>query len=817
MFRNYFKVALRGLWKRKFATLLNLTGLTIGLTCCSLFLLFYTKERSYDNFTNAGNIYRVVSVFKDGHSAPTTSLRYASFLKMEIPEIVAVSRLDASINPNIIQVKQNSGTVSTPFVQNDGYWVDSTFFTIFNFNGEYGDLTLSLKEPNSVVLSKPVAVKLFGDRNPVGEALKIDNHHGVQTYIVKGVFKNDLLNHFNADFFASNNSDSIRGVIERATNWVTDPNYYTYISLRPGSNPKQVEQKLNRYLQTHAGSDMKSSGTYLTNTLQSLKSIHLHSQNYYTYLEVKQGNIKYLYLLGSIALGILIISCINFVNLSIAQSIDRAKEVGIRRVFGAGNKMIRLQLITEIVMLSFISLFFAIGLSILILPEFNRLINQDLSIFEKENRSLIFWLLLSALITGIISGIYPAKYLSSFDVLTVLKSRIKSSAGMLRVRQVLIGIQFFISACLIVASTIIWSQMDFIINSELGFQSDQQIVINLNSDESRKNRRVLTDYISQNLNITSFTGAASSLVAGDMNLIAENKTIDEVESTYLNFVDENYIKTLGIKLIAGENFRPFSFPNTEPSENIEDDFQKEILLNESAVKAFGYDVNNVIGRAVKRIRDGKTTLYRVVGVMENYHFYSKHAMISPFGLILSNPNRFNTIILNVKGKAIQSVRRTLEEKWRSINPSTPFSAQFLNDQFEYDYAQDKRFQKMIGSFTMLSIVISCLGLIGMISYTLSQRKKEIATRRVIGCSTRNLITLFSKNYLAIVLLANVICWPVAWYFMNNWLQGFAYRVNISWWIFLIALLLEGFIALLTMGIIIYRAARANPIKNLRIE
>jgi putative ABC transport system permease protein len=813
MFKTYIKLALRNLWKRKTSTLINVFGLAVGLACCALVFLFFQHELSFDKgFANGDDIYRITSTFKGDSKAPTVGLPYAKYLKSEIPEIEQVSRLDPTNGATIVQV-QGAGA-STPYVEDSGYWVDPEFFDLLSFHFLQGDRKTAFKAPNTIVLSQSLATKLFKQVYPIGKTLKAGN----TIYTITGVFKEDFLNHIQADFFASNNSDHIRDLMANNTSWVVNDNFYTYVRLKHGSNVQHVIEELNAYLQRHAGVELKAHSDHITNSLQALKDIHLNSSEFQDYLAYKQGNIKYLYLLTSIALVILVLACINYMNLTTAQAVSRAREVGVRRVLGAEKKSIRYQFLIETIIISFCALIISIGLALLFLPVFNNLTGQALSFFAKENSSLILWLVLTALITGLAAGLYPAFYLSAFNPVKVLKGNISDSSGMFSIRKVLIVSQFIISTCLIFATIVIWNQLHFMLNAKTGFDQDQQLVLNLNGEQAQKNSAILVKQLSGNNNFKSVTNATAPLVSGDMNLYATGKSINDKQIVFFDFADENYLKTLGLQLISGSNFSPETFTNTDMQEDSElHDFGKEVILNEEAAKLLGFDPYTAPGKYVSHLHNGVVYQYKIAGVVKNYHYFSLHAIIGPCAIMGINPLRCTTIVAKVDSRHIPSAIQYASDQWKKLNPDTPFSYGFLNDIFQSDYTQDQREQQMIGIFTAMAIFISCLGLLGLITYTVTQKAREIGIRKVIGASVTSIVMLFYKQYFRLVLIANIIALPLAWYFMNSWLRDFPYRIGISWWVFALSLSAGSVIAFCTIAFKTVKAANANPVNSLRAE
>jgi putative ABC transport system permease protein len=453
----------------------------------------------------------------------------------------------------IVEVQGSANPV--PYVQDSGYWVDPNFFDLLSFHFQYGNRKTAFSAPNTIVLSQSLSEKLFKGTYPIGKALKV----GTVIYTITGVFKEDFLNHIHADFFASNNSDIIRQQMANNNSWVVNDNFYTYVRLKHGADVPHVIRELNAYLQRHAGDELKSHSDHITNSLQALKDIHLNSSEYQDYLAYKQGNIKYLYVLASIAFVILLLASINYMNLSTAQALGRAREVGVRRVMGAEKKVIRYQFLVETTVISFCALIVSVGLALLFLPVFNQLTGQALSFFAHENQTLILWMLLVTLITGLAAGLYPAFYLSAFNPIVVLKGQVSDSPGKVSIRKALIVSQFILSTVLVFATIVIWDQLHFMLNTKPGFDQDQQLVFNLTGNQAQKNSALFGRLLSANTNFKSVAVAAAPLVSGDMNLYAANKTIADKQSVFFDFADPNYLKTMGLQLIAGRNFDQQSF------------------------------------------------------------------------------------------------------------------------------------------------------------------------------------------------------------------------------------------------------------------
>jgi putative ABC transport system permease protein len=813
MFGSYFKVAFRNLLKRKVSTFIQVIGLAVGLACCTLVAVYFRRELSFDRgFEGSGQIYRVTSDFKDGALAPTTSWLYGTLLRQEIPEIAKVSRLDAKNSPCI--VKAADDTAAIPYFEWSGYWVDPNFFDLFSYHFLYGDRKTALIAPNTIVLSDSTAHRLFHGVYPLGKRVRA----GSIVYTVSGVFRAEGPDHLDAGFFASNNSTGIREQMARIVNWVSDPNYYTYVRLKPGADVHRVIDKLHAYTQRHAAADLKRTGHSMVNSLQPLYAIHLNSSQYYDYMSNRVGDLRYLYLLISIAVAILLLACINYMNLSTAQALDRAREVGVRRVLGAEKKAIRGQFLIETMVVSLLAMVLGLGLAVLFLPEFNGFTGQQLAIFTAENLGLIGCLLPIALLTGLLAGVYPAVYLSSFRPVKVLKRKVSDSGALLNVRKVLVVGQFAVATGLLFGTIVIWKQLQYMMTARTGVDDDQQLVIRMFTEESTKNVGYYMQQLKADPRFQSVAGATDPMMAGDMNLYPAEKTVESKRDIYLDYVGENYLSSLGLKLIAGTGFTPATFTNTNMKEPLEtSDIGRQVILNEEAVKALGYTVSNVVGKTLAHVHDSTIYRYTVMGVMKDYHYFSLHAPIGPMALMPVNPRRFATIIAKVRGRDMEGAYRYAMEKWRTINGDTPFLCDLLSNVFRYDYATDRRQQQMMSAFTIIAILISCLGVLGLITYTVGQKAREIGIRKVIGASVADIVFLFARQYLRLILVANLIAAPIGWYLMQQWLRPLAYHIDISWWMFAVALGMGCMVTFATLSVKTIRAALANPVDALRGE
>lgn len=813
MFKSYFKLALRNLWKHKTSTAINILSLSVGLAACSLVFLFFQHELSFDkDFANNADIYRVVSDFGGGSGAPTVPYRYATLLKNEIPEIEETARLDPTNGTVIVQVAGGGNT--TPYSINSGYWVDPQFFDVLPFPFLQGNCRTAFTTPNTITLSATLAKTLFGNSYPIGKAIKVNS----AVYTVTGVFNDNFLNHLHPDFLASLKNNQFNEATAGLTSWVANPNYYTYVKLKRGSNLQHVNAEIAAYTLRHAGPDMKATGDHMTNSLQALRDIHLHSFQYQDYLAYKQGNMQYLYLLAGIALAILLLGCINYMNLTTAQAIGRAREVGIRRVIGAGKNAIRIQFILETMTVTLCAMALAGGLAFLVLPTFNNFTGQQLSFFAPEDSSLFGWIFLITLTTGLLTGLYPAFYLSSFKAVQVLKGKVGTSSGVSFVRKFLIVSQFAISTVLVFSTLVIWDQLHFMINTKPGFDQDQQLVIGINSDEAKNNISQFMAQLKGNPRFRSVSGCSDALCSSDMFLYSEEKTIADKKDFFLVFGDNSYLQTLGLQLISGSNFSPQTFGPGNPQQDAEvHDTGREVIINEEGAKALGLDAYTAPGKYLSHLHEGKVYNYRIVGVVKNYHYFSLHAPIGPFAIMPMNPTRFSAVVAKANGRQMRELIQFAQQKWKALNPGTPFTYTFLNDIFRGDYIQDERTQQMAGIFTFVAIFISCLGLLGLITYSVAQKAREIGIRKVIGASVSGIVGLFAKQYLRLVVIANIIALPAGWYFMDKWLQGFSYRIDIGWWMCGLSMAIGIAVAFATISFKTVKAAMANPVDSLRAD
>jgi putative ABC transport system permease protein len=794
MIKNYLKIAFRNLWRHKAFSFINIMGLTVGMTACFLIFLYIKFELSYDSFhTKADRIYRIVCDIK----TPTEVIKAAGpswavppHVKGEFSEVESFVRIAGGDNVLI-----RNGDVK--YQEEESMWADSSFFKVFDFKLLKGNPQTALRDPFTIVLTETSAKKYFGKTDPIGKTLLITGD--AIPAKVTGVMKD----------FPENSQ--IKGDVVLSMSTITKEwnknldnqwgNYgaQAYVLLKPGVNAKSLEKKFPAFLEKRNGTEMRKGQMFATLFLEPMKDVYLRS----TRNGNSTGNINNVYIFSIVAIFILLIACINFVNLTTARSTERAKEVGIRKVVGAAKSQLARQFIGESVILCLIAFLLSLVASSLMLPLFNELSGKIISegIFDKGEYVLM--LFLAAIGIGLLAGIYPALVLSSFKPVVVLKGRFATGTRGIVLRKALVVAQFSISVALIIGTIVVYDQMSYMRNRELGFTKDQMIVIDTNGDPGKNafNQAIRT--------IPAVKSTAlSSSVPGSGNPGAyseiENKKGDlQIANLDLYFVDFDYINQYKIKVLAGRGFsREFGTDTTQA-----------MVLNEAAIKMFGYSSpQEAVGRRFKQWgREGK-----IIGVIKDFHFRSLQQPIKPLSMRIE-PGGSNLVSAHISTANLPATLAAIESKWKTIIPNRPFSYYFLDEFFDKQYRGEERFGSLFLNFAVLAIFISCLGLLGLASYSTMQRTKEIGIRKVMGASVRVIINLLSKEFLVLVILSFFIAMPVAWYFMHSWLQDFAYRTSISWWVFVLAGAIAVIIAIFTVSFQAIKAAIANPVKSLRTE
>jgi putative ABC transport system permease protein len=806
MIKNYLKIALRNLWRNKAFTGINIFGLSIGIATCLLIVLFIQDELSYDRYNKkADQIVRVVfrgitggQKIKEANVMPPV----AQTLMANFPEVKEATRLQRT-GSQIISYGNKS------FKEDAFTFVDSNFFEVFTLPFIKGNAATALMQPNMIVITQAVAHKYFGNEDALGKVLNIKG--APQGFKISGIIDKVPVNsHFHFDFFVS-----MENVPEsRSTSFMTS-GFNTYLVLQKGYDYKKLEAKLPMIVDKYIGGQLqqgmgmtieqfRKAGNDIGLYLQPLTDIHLHSD--YTNDLEPEGDVRYVYIFGAIALFMLLIACINFMNLSTAGASKRAREVGIRKVLGSMKWELVRQFLTESILLTAIAFILAMVLVYVTLPFFNSFSGKDLSFHLAANAWVIPLMVLFVLVTGIFAGSYPAFFLSSFKPVKVLKGKFTSGRGSIGLRSGLVVFQFFISIILIVSTTIVYKQLGYIQNIKLGYDKEQVMILPetwlLGNNQQAFYNKIVQDPRIVNVSISGYLPAGNSYGNNFFVYPGDNK--DQLVKTLRYDIDYNYISTLGMQMAYGRNF----------SKDFGTD-SSGIILNETTAKAMGWEYD-ALGKTISTgDKHGIPTRYHVIGVVKDFHFKSLHELISPLVMILNNGA--GTMIIKVKTKDIAGLLATLKKDWASFSPDGAMSYSFLDDRVNETYNTEHKMGLILGIFAALTIFIACLGLFGLVTFTAEQRTKEIGIRKVLGANVSGIVRLLSKDFLKLVFIAIIISTPLAWWVMNKWLQDFAYRIDISWWMFALAGVVAIGIALFTISFQAIKAAIANPVESLRSE
>lgn len=819
MLKNYFKVALRNLWKNKTFSFINVFGLSLGLICCMLIALYIRYETSYDSYQrHIDDLYQLGTTFaKNGQSLEemaNTPAPMAQAMKQEFPEIAGVTRLLAlfSEDKTLFQYSGNGGDKKS-FYETKGYMADSSFFRLFSYDFIEDNSSIALNDPNTVVISDEIARKLFGKEPAENRIIRISsNTNGDHDFRVTGVFKPVISpSHIEGRFFMSMNGGDIEQYIKsHATDLATNNMFYTYLLLRPGSDYKKLESKFPAFMNKYAAADLKRMGFDKRQFLVPLRDIHLRPD--ITNNVTSPVSKTYLYILACIAIFTLLIACINFMNLSTARSSKRSAEVGVRKVLGADKGALVRQFLGESMLMTFIAFLIAVAAVYLFLPVFNGVSGKNIEFSLVQNNGMIFMFLVLALVTGFIAGSYPAFYLSSFRPVKVLKGRVTNSLAAVSFRKGLVVFQFVISVTLIVASVVIARQMTYLRNADLGFTKDEQLIIPLRSQNAKHIYNSLKNEIKSDSRVISV--GASMYYPGIINpsdnvFYREGQTMNDAKRTRMNWVDYDFLQTLGIQPAAGRLFSA-SFPS---------DTNYSIIINEEAIKQIGFaSTQDAVGKKILFDWQGTSYPFTIIGVVKDFHFEDLHLPITPYGFqLVNNTAAFNYMEVHATAGDLSGILRSIESSWDKLNPGEPFEYSFLDADFQKNYLAESRLAAIVSYFTIAAILISCLGLFGLATFSAEQRMKEIGIRKVLGASVTAIVGLLSKDFLKLVAIAILIASPIAWWATNKWLQDFAYRVNISWWIFGMAAVIALLIAWVTTSFHAIKAAMANPVKSLRTE
>ena len=803
MFKNYLKQTWRSITKNKTYSFLNIIGLSAGLTCFVFIALWVSDELSYDKFNNNyDRIVRLISTTKtqtETTESAVSSAPMAKALKNDYAEVENTVRL--RMREEIITHKNQQ------VLQPDILLTDPSFFEVFSYHISRGNVATALSEPYSIILTESTAKKYFGDADPIGQTLLLNMYDSTgygATYKITGVMPDPPRNaHFTFEMLASFKTIEVADPDALTVDDWGDGSYYTYLLLKKGVDHKAFSKKITYFYGKYVGDLFKIWKPIYSYKLQPLSDIHLCSNLQYEIAST--GNITQVYIFSTIGIFILLLAGINYTNLATARAAGKAKEVGIKKVVGAGKKQLILQYLSESVLTAIIALLLSFLFSFLLQPFFYELTGKDLSLFSSP--LLLIFLLGVTIFLGVLSGIYPAIILSAFKPAIVLKGAFKSSDKGILLRKTLVVSQFVITIILITGIVIIYSQMSFIKHKDLGFNKDALLFLKVHGNtDVIKGYDAFKNELKNNTLVSGITTSNSMIGSGLSSGGAETVDNDgaplQVNTSRLR-VDADYFDVYGIKLLAGKGFNHSAVK----------DSIRQIILNSMAVKKFGWKNNeNAIGKPFK-IGSEKGI---VVGVSNDFHYNSLQQAIEPL-VIYPLDGHFSRITLKVDVKKADQVIAFIENTWKKHFSSALFDYDFLSQQIKGKYQAEERFSKIFLYFSILSLVIACLGLYGLISYTIFQKTKEIGIRKILGATANSIAAMLSKNFLKLVLVACFISVPVAWYLMNKWLQDFAYRISLSWWMFGAAGLLVLVIALITISFQAVKAAIANPVKSLRTE
>jgi putative ABC transport system permease protein len=794
MIKNYCRVALRNLLRNRVFSFINIMGLAVGMTAGFLIFQYVRFEKSYDSFhTKADRIYRVVGDVV----TPTRTVHAGSSvgavavnLKKDLPEIEEAVRL---YRDGFLVTR---GDVK--FQEKTSVMADSSLFRIFDFPLIAGDRRTALNAPMSVVLSESAAKKYFGHTDPLGQHVLLTG--GAIDATITGVMKDIPENsQIRTEMFVSMSSwEKIYNFPRQDSQW-TAHNYYTYILLSPHTDAAALEKKLPAFMEFHHGADARKSQMLESLSLEPLRDVYLQS----TRDGFVTGNSQNVNIFSLIALFILLIACINFVNLTTARSTVRAKEVGVRKVVGAARYQVAGQFMGESVIVCWAAFALTLLLGSLLMPWLNHLAGKNIGAHFLSRPGDIAWLFLLSTVIGGVAGIYPSLVLSSFKAIYVLKGRFATGTQGLVLRKGLVVLQFTVSIVFVLGTIVVFKQLHYMRNQELGFNKDQEMIIQTNFD---KNADVFKQSLSSLPGVlsTAYSSGVPGEQIGQVYTTLENRA-GEMEKTIVNreCVDADFIPQYGLEVVAGRAFvKGFSTDSTQA-----------MMINESAAGSLGYRRPQ---EALGRKWDQRGEQGTIIGVFKNFHYRGLQESIQPLVLRL-NANEFGTISIKMSAVNPTATVRAIESRWKQAIPNRPFEFTFLDEIFDSQYRAEDHFGNLFLNFAVLAIFISCLGLLGLASYSSFQRTKEIGVRKVLGASVGSIINLLSVDFLRLVLVAFLIASPIGWYVMHRWLGGFAYRMTISWQVFALAGGMALLVVLMTVGYQAVKAAVANPVKSLRTE
>lgn len=796
MLKHYWKISVRNLMKNKIFTGINLLGLSAGLTCCLLMALFIKNETSYDGFQAKGDrIVRVIMEYSFGGAIGKgnfTSTKVAPSFRKNFPEVEEGVRMD--------QVNMIVKYEDKLFNESRFLYSDSTFFRIFSFPLLEGNPLEALSGTGKVLVTKSTAARYFGKEDPIGKTIYIGSQ-GIPFHVTGVMADCPSNSQINFDFLASFSST---GELQEETYW--DANYTTYLLLKNPASIKPLQAKIPGFMKKEMP---LPGGGYITYHLEPFKKIHLYSE--YDAFE-PNTSITYIYVAAAVALLILFIACFTYINLATARSMERAREVGIRKVTGAHKNQIFYQFIGESILLASLAAAISLGAAILLLPAFNHLASKEILPSAFLSPFTFIFLLSVILFVSLLGGSYPALILASFRPVKVLKGAFKNTGQAIWLRKSLLVFQFIISVVLMVTTVIMQTQLQYIRHKKLGYDRDHIVVLPMDEKMQNNMATIKTEFTS-NPGILSVSRAAwtPTNIKSGYNMRSASMPEETQIIVNANRVDEDFVKTTGLEILSGTDFTKQDIHDVSDSVDQKNKIY-HFILNETATRALGWTARDAVG---KKMFLGNDRGGYVKGVVKDFHYTSLH---SPIGaMVLFNETRSRVLLVRVAGNDLNHYISFLESKWKSLIPYRPFEYHFLVDEYNALYQSEFREGKLLGIFSSIAILLAAIGLFGLASYSTHQRIKEIGVRKVLGATLPNIIGLLSKDFFKLIVFATVIAFPVAWWMMNKWLQDFVYRVNISVWVFIIVFIATISIALLTVSMQAIKVGLANPIKSLRTE
>jgi len=798
MLKNYFIIAFRNIKRHKGYSFINIIGLAISMACCILIINYILFEWSYDrHHEKADQIYRIsmdIDFGGRGGKLAVSNHPVGQYLAETDPDVIDSVKFRRYMYRTLVEYKDKK------FFENRVFYAENSMFDIFSFPMIVGDPESALKNPDSVVLTEHIAEKYFGNEYPIGKIIRLDNR---EDFTVTGVLK-DLLPNSNIkfDMLCSFESFYADDPAQRQM-WIKDWENYTFLLLREGADPAELEQRFPEMVEKKFGRIINIAGAKIDYFLMPLEDIHLHSD-----LEgemTSTGDKDYIYAFAAIAFFILLIACINFMNLATARSANRAREVGMRKVLGANRKKLIIQFLGESLFLSFSAFILALAFSELALPLIRSLSGVEMDLRFLHNPWMLAATVGFILFVGVLAGSYPAVYLASFKPVKVLQGRLRTGLANFHFRSILVIVQFTISIVLTIGTFIIFKQINYMKNEKLGFKKEHVVILQILDNSMRRTIDTFKTELKRYPGIINVAVSSHVPSQGAMHnaFLPEGFALHESQQMGKWSVDQDLIPTLGMEIVQGRNF----------SSEMGADRANSILINETAANKFGW--HNPIGKTISELQEGLVTK-TVVGVVKDFHVLSLQNALEPI-LFEYEPSNYAYVSVRLSPGSVKDSLSFLETKWKEFDPTGTFDYEFLDVAFNGQYQSEERLNNVLTYFTFIAIFIACLGLFGLASFTAEQRTKEIGIRKVLGASESGIIILLSKEFTKWVGVAMLLAWPMAYFVMNGWLQDFAYRTRINVWSLLFSAVISLCIALLTVGFQAIRAARTNPVESLRYE